>query len=147
MILNTCSSAISLARELENKAADFYENLSQRYARGADIFLSFAKENRKSITRTEMVYHGVISDALEGCFAFNLNPDDYKFENGLSDKSNYADVIEQAIEIEGKVTKFYSDAAEQSDTLLADIPAAFTLIVKKRASRIETLRVLCQSPD
>ena len=42
MKLQTASSVISLAKELENKTAKFYEDLAERYAEGKDSFLAFA---------------------------------------------------------------------------------------------------------
>jgi len=38
--------------------------------------------------------------------------------------------------IEEKIIKFYLDAAEQSKSLLADVPRVFTMIAKKRSSRM-----------
>ena len=77
MEINTASAAISLAKKLEEDSAKFYEDLSQRYPKGKDAFLSFVTENRKNVVQIERAYYGVITDALEGCFAFNMNPDEY----------------------------------------------------------------------
>ncbi len=142
MRLNTCSGAISLAKELENESAKFYESLSQKYVQDADLFLSFANENKKIITQVERVYYEVITDALEGCFAFDLDPDEYKFTTELPGKASYFDAVKKAIDIEEKVTKFYSDAATQSEALMADIPRAFKLVVKKKDGRKPKLESL-----
>jgi len=133
--LNTCSSAISLAKELENGSAKFYESLSQRYVQDANLFLSFANENKKNITQVERAYYGVITDAIEGCFAFDLDPNEYKFTTELPDRVSYFDAVKKGIEIEEKVIKFYSDAATQSEGLMADVTRAFKLVVKKRDGR------------
>ena len=45
MILQTASEVISFTKELENKSAAFYQDLSQRYTEDEDVFLSFVKEN------------------------------------------------------------------------------------------------------
>ena len=87
-IINTCSEAISLARELERGSAEFYKNLAERNADNRDLFLSFAEENEKYVKQIERTYYGVISDALEGGFAFSLNPEDYALETGLAEKCN-----------------------------------------------------------
>ena len=73
MEINTSSATISFARKLEEDSTKFYEDLSQRYPKNEDVFLTFAKENRKYIVQIERAYYGVITDALEGCFAFNIN--------------------------------------------------------------------------
>ena len=78
--INTCSEAISLARELEKGSAEFYKSLAERTTDNRALFLSFAEENEKYVKQIERAYYGVISDALEGCFAFSLNPEDYSLE-------------------------------------------------------------------
>ena len=142
MNLHTASETISFAKKLERESARLYEELSQRYAREQEVFLSLAKENGRNVTQIERAYYGVISDALEGCFAFDINPDDYTFEAALAEKATYTDALDKAIEMEGKIIKFYSEAAEQSRSLMADVPRAFAMIVKKRKSRGDTLRSL-----
>jgi len=142
MILHTCSEVISFARQLENESASFYENLSRKYAKDEDLLLSFAKENKKNIVQIERSYYGVISDAIEGCFAFDTNPDQYTFETELAESASYADALSRAVEMEEKIMKFYADAAEQSKSLMADVPRSFTLVAKKRRDRISKLRSL-----
>jgi predicted GNAT superfamily acetyltransferase len=142
MMLHTCSEVISFARQLENESASFYENLSQKYAKDEDVFLSFAKENKKNIVQIERSYYGVISDAIEGCFAFDTNPVEYIFETELAENAGYSNALNRAVEIEEKIIKFYSDAAEQSKSLMADVPRSFILVAKKRSNRISKLRSL-----
>ena len=142
MELNTASAAISFARKLEEDSAKFYEDLSRRYAKDKDVWLSFAKENEKNIVQIERAYYGVITDAIEGCFAFNLNPDDFAFKTGLAEGASYSEALEKAMEIEEKVINFYSTAAEQSKSYMADVPRAFTMVAKKRDNRRAKLRSL-----
>ncbi|MDH5695279.1 MAG: hypothetical protein OEZ00_01530 [Dehalococcoidia bacterium] len=142
MRLHTASEVISFAKELENESASFYQNLSPRYAKDKDVFLSFAKENERNVVQIERTYYGVITDAIEGCFAFDMNPDKYAFNTGLAEKATYSDALEKAIEMEEIIVKFYSDAAEQAKSLLADVPRAFTMIVSKRNNRGPKLRSL-----
>ena len=70
MRLHTTSEIISLARKLENESAEFYEELPRKYTKDEDVFHSFAKENRRNVVQIERTYYGVISDAIEGGFAF-----------------------------------------------------------------------------
>ncbi len=139
MILHTASEGITFARKLENDSAEFYENLAQRNAEDAETFLSFAGENKKNIVQVERAYYGVITDAIEGCFAFNIDPDDYTLKTAVPDGTGYTDVLSQALEIEKTIIKFYTDAAEQSRSLMADVPRAFTIIARKRGNRLEKL--------
>ena len=142
MKLNTAAEVISFAKKLEEDSAKFYEDLSQRYAKDEDVWLSFAKENKKNIVQVERAYYGVISDAIEGCFAFNVNPDDYAFKTELAEGASYAEALEKAMEIEEKVINFYSAAAEQSKSYMADVPRAFIMVAKKRDNRRAKLRSL-----
>ena len=112
MELNTASAAIGFAKKLEEDSAKFYEDLSRRYAKDEDVFLSFAKENRKNVVQIERAYYEVISDAIEGCFAFGINPDEHTPKTTIAENASYSEALDKAIEIEGKIIKFYSDAAE-----------------------------------
>ena len=142
MILHTASEGITLANKLENDSAGFYEEMSQRFAQNAETFLSFAKDNKKNVAQIQRVYYGVITDALEGSYAFNLDRDGYIIEVSIREKQTYVEVLSQAIKVEEKIIKFYSDAAEQSQSLMADIPRAFVLIAKKRNGRLSSLKSL-----
>lgn len=142
MALNTASEVISFTRKLEEDSAKFYEDLAQPDTKDGETLLSLAKENRKNIIQIERAYYGVITDALEGCFAFNINLDEYAFQTELSEKASYAEALASAIAMEEKIRKFYSDAAEQSKSLMADVPRAFAMIAKKRDNRISTLKSL-----
>jgi rubrerythrin len=142
MNLHTASEVISFAKKLENESARFYQDLSLKYAKDKDVFLSFVKEDGKNLIQIERAYYGVISDAIEGCFAFDISPDRCEFKTELPAKASYSDALEKAIEIEGKITRFYSDAAEQSNSLLADVPRTFKMVVKKRGQRELKLRSL-----
>ena len=141
MTLCTASETISFIRdELEEKAAKFYEDLARKNPEKEDLFLSFAKENRKYIKQIQMAYQFVISDAIEGCFAFNLESDNYIFETDLPDNARLADVANKALAIEEKIIACYEDGAEQSMSLLADIPRNFMIVVRKRIKRIPKLK-------
>ena len=144
MKLQTTAEVISFVERLENESAAFYESLSARYARDEDVLRSFARENRKYVTQFRRAYYSVISDAIEGCFAFAINPDEYSFDAGLSDEASYAEALGKALEMEEKMIRFYSDAAEQSRPLMADVPQAFALIARKRQGRRQQLRSLLE---
>ncbi len=142
MIIHTASEGITLSKTLENDSAGFYEKLAKQYEKDAEVLLAIVSENRKNITQVERAYYGVITDAIEGCFAFNIDTDDYALPLDMADGAVYTDVLKQAIDIENLMIRFYEEAAEQSRALLADVPRAFTLIARKRKSRIEKLESL-----
>ena len=143
-VINTCSQAISLAKELEEQSAKFYENFSKRSAEAGDLFLSFAKENGKFVTQVQRAYYGVITDAFEGCFAFDMNPEVYVLDTELTDETGHDRALAKALTIEEKIIDFYTTAAEQSKSLMADVPRAFTLVAKKRNKRLATLKSLIE---
>jgi hypothetical protein len=142
MILHTASEGITFSKKLENDSAGFYENLARLDAGNAETYLAFAKENKKYIAQVERAYYGVITDAIEGCFAFNIDPDGYALETDIKDGAVVADAVKQAVAIEKTIIQFYTDAAEQSRSLMADVPRAFTLIARKRGDRLEKLNEL-----
>jgi hypothetical protein len=140
MILHTASEGITLANKLENDSAGFYEELSRRFTQDAETFLSFAKENKKNIAQIQRVYFGVITDALEGSYAFSINSDDFAIDTTVSGSTNSKDLLKKALLIEETIIKFYSVAEEQSNSLMADLPRAFMLIAKKRGNRLSSLK-------
>lgn len=142
MRLNTASQVISLARKLEEDGACFYETLGQRYRANQEGLLYLAKENKKNIEQVERAYYGGITDAIEGCFAFDVDPDEYTTETQLAESATYSDGLRLAIKMEERTLRFYSVAAEQSKSLLADVPRLFSMLAKKRGDRVQRLMVL-----
>ena len=142
MIINTCSEAMSLAKELENKSSKFYQHLSDRFLQHQELFLTFVKENENYITQIDRAYYGVITDAFEGCFAFNMDPETYAFKTELTEKAGPSEALTRSIEIEETMIKFYTEAAEQSKSLMADVPRAFKMVAKKRGNRLSILKTL-----
>lgn len=142
MRLNTASQVISLARKLEEDGTHLYEILARRDGVNREMWLSLAKENKKSIAQVEMAYYGVITDAIEGCFAFDMDPDEYTTEARFAEGAAWADALRLAIEVEERTLRFYSVAAEQSKSLLADVPRIFSISAKKRGERLRRLRAV-----
>ena len=142
MQLNTSASVISFAKQLEADSAAFYEKMAERYPKAAELFLAFSKENNKYTTMIERAYYGVITDAIEGCFAFSVETDKYTFEREPGKELGYTDALNQTIDMEQKLISFYTDAAEQSKVLMADVPRTFLIVAKKRKHREDKLRTL-----
>jgi len=144
MGISTCSEAISLSRELENESAKFYQELSKKYEQGKDLFLTFSKENAKYVTQIERAYYGVITDMIEGCFAFNLNPEDFQIKGTLPKDDSYSNAVKEALAMEEKIINFYKVAAEQAKHLMADVPRSFIMVAKKRTERLTKLKSLLE---
>jgi rubrerythrin len=142
MRLNTSASVISFAKQLEADSAGFYEKMAERYPEGEELFLTFVKENNKYTTMIQRAYYGVITDAIEGCFAFSVETDKYTFEREPAKEPGFADALNQAIAMEQKLISFYTDAAEQSKAFMADVPRTFLIVAKKRKGREDKLRTL-----
>ncbi|MCE5254899.1 MAG: hypothetical protein LLG45_11955 [Actinomycetia bacterium] len=142
MALNTCSEGISFGRELEEASAAFYEELAKLFPDHAETFLGYAAVNKKNVSNVQRTYFGVITDGLEGCYAFNLEPGDYVIDVALPAGISLADALAKALALEETIVRFYNDAAEQGKGLMADVPRAFSLIARKRGERIDELKAL-----
>ena len=142
MKLHTASETVSFVKELEEKSAKFYEDLARRYPNSENVFLAYAKENKKYLTQIQRAYYSVITDAIEGGYAFNLDADDHTFDTDLPEQASYSDALDKAVEIEEKIVRCYTVAAEQSMSLMADVPRNFKIVARKRRDRISKLKSL-----
>ncbi len=142
MKLHTASEVISLARRLELESASFYEGLLC-FGQSDGTLRGFATENRRNIGQIERAYYGVISDALEGGFAFDIEEGDYAVK--LCESATLRDGLNTMAEFEGRIAEFYSTAAQQSQSLLADVPRVFTQIAQKRTGRVAKLEAMLGS--
>lgn len=144
MNLRTASETLSFIRELEEKAAVFYEELARRFPENKEDFLAFAQENRKFNKQIQMAYQSVITDAIEGCYAFDLETDDYALETELPENTGLTHAAAKALDVEKTIVLCYTVAADQSASLLADVPRNFRLVIKKRNKRLEKLTSMTQ---
>jgi rubrerythrin len=142
MTLHTASEVISLARKLELEAATFYEGLL-RFGEAEEVLRGFTAENRRNVAQVERAYYGVISDALEGGFAFDIEEGDYAIK--LPESATLRDGLKAMAEVEGRIAQFYATAAQQSQSLLADVPRVFKAIAQKKKARIEKLESMLSS--
>lgn len=116
--------------------------MAERYPKAAELFLTFSKENNKYTMMIQRAYYGVITDAIEACFAFSVETDKYTFERTPAKELGHTNALNQAIDIEQKLISFYTDAAEQSKAFMADVPRTFLIVAKKRKDREDKLRAL-----
>ena len=82
---------------------------------------------------------------LGAILAFDIETDEYAFDTVLEEPPKYSDALDKAVEIEGKITKFYNDVTRQSGTLMADVPRAFAAVAKKREGRRPTLELMAKA--
>jgi hypothetical protein len=142
MKLRTASETISFVKSLEEQSAKFYEDISQRYAKDEDLWLALAKENRRFASQIQRAYYSVITDAIEGCFAFDLESEKHTIETEIPENASYSDAVDKALSMEEKIIGFYHTAADQSMALMADVPRNFKMVAKKRINRIDKLKAL-----
>ncbi|MBI2958111.1 MAG: hypothetical protein HYY32_04630 [Chloroflexi bacterium] len=140
MTINTSSETLSLARELDESAASAYEAMVAKFGAQCSVLAGFAAENRKLRDQIERAYYGVITDAIEGCFCFNLEPDAYRVGADVSRMSTENDAIRAALQIEEAAAKFYKDAGQQGSLTMADFGRALALVARKREDRARKLR-------
>ncbi len=132
----TASAVISFIQKLEDSSSAFYEELAERWAESKEIFVTFAKESGKNKTLVTRTYQETISDALEAAFSFEgLDLRDHAISTALAENASYSEALGMAIKLEEKACKFYLDAAERSQSLLATIPMAFKRVAKTRGKR------------
>ena len=141
MKLCTTSETISFAKDLEERSGAFYEDLASRFDEAKDL-VGFKEANRKFAIQIQRAYQSVITDAIEGCYAFQLESDDFIINTDLPDNTDLAEAIQQALGVEEKIIDFYTTAAEQSMSLMADIPRNFKIIARKRSNRLDQLKAI-----
>jgi len=139
MKLCTTSETISFAKELEEQSGKFYLKMAQRFEQARDLE-PFQEENRKYSIQIQRAYQSVITDAIEGCFAFALESEDYLLDTELPEELGFSAALKKAIAMEEKITAFYNTAADQSMSLMADIPRNFKIISRKRQKRLDQLK-------
>ncbi|MGD9675750.1 MAG: hypothetical protein AB7V19_03595 [Candidatus Bipolaricaulia bacterium] len=137
MLIHTASEGISFAKALEEEAATFYETAAERLPGLRDR--GYAEENRRFAHTIQRVYQEVITDAIEGGYCFELETDEYTLPLWDRAAGSANDALRHAISIEKVMIAFYSKARDQAEGLMADIPRAFGVIVRKRRGRLEDL--------
>jgi hypothetical protein len=139
----TASTVIDFAGKLEEDSSRFYEELAAKFVENKEQFLSFAEESKKNKTLIVRTYQETITDALEACFCFKgMNLDEYSVHTSPLKDAKYVDALTAALKLEKEATKFYSDAARLSGSLLATMTRAFKKVAEKREVRQQALESL-----
>ncbi|MFX1318649.1 MAG: hypothetical protein ACFE9D_11300 [Promethearchaeota archaeon] len=137
----TCSAIISFAEKLEDASSKFYEKMTETYTEGRETFQAFVEESRKNKVLIIRTYQETISDALEACF-IQIDLSQYQYETSLGINTTYSSALQNAIELETKISEFYSIAAKETQHLLATIPRILKRMAEKRNQRILELKSL-----
>jgi hypothetical protein len=98
------------------------------------MFLSFAKANKKNESRVRSAYYNVVTDALETNFSFRGLPSDFTIPE-LPEDIPVVNILTISMDMEQHIQDFYLKAAEQSESLLADVPVAMRRVAKSRDQR------------
>ncbi len=130
MKIQTASQAITFSKELEEKGADFYKKAGEKFEQARDLFETFAKENNKFFQQINRAYVSVITDAIEGCYAVDIETKDYEVDTEIPD--SFEETVKKALEMEKKIIEYYELAAKQSGSLMADVPRTFKIVARKR---------------
>jgi rubrerythrin len=139
----TASAIISFCGEWEDEAAQFYEQLAQRFTDHGATFSAMAKECARHKTLVLRTYQETVSDILETGYAFtDLKPEDYLVDLTLSESATLSQGLACAILLEERAISFYQEVTRRSQSLLATIPRAFSKVAIKRSERLAQLQTL-----
>jgi rubrerythrin len=139
----TASAIITFSEKLEDETTNFYRSLIEKFGKNEEIYQGFIKDNKRNKTLLIRTYRETISDALEACFSFEgLKITDYRIDSKLGNNISYSDSLKKAIDLEEVASKFYSDVAEKSSSLLATIPRVVKKIADRRKKRIQSIKSL-----
>ena len=143
MKLNTMAAVMNFISEIESTSSALYLTCAERYPQLKGKFLSLATENQKFEKMVEQKYFGVITDAIEASFCFELlDTGDYNVEVVLPENATPLEVLRMTLEIEQTIINFFLKAAEVSTGLMADIPRVFRKIAEARRERCLALEAL-----
>jgi hypothetical protein len=143
MELMTASGIINFVEAIETDSAAFYESAALRYSSCANIFLLFAKENRKNVQSVKRAYYSVISDALEACFSFGtISTLPYELNTELDQKMTLQEVLEKGVKIETAIQGFYKIAGEYVESHIEDIARIFKRLARTHDVRKSKLQEL-----
>ena len=149
MQLCTTSETLSFIKDHERSLIDMYNRISERFPQynANGLLAASAKEIKGYIQELDRSYYSVITDALEGCFGFDLTAEKYSIDADTPDGLSGESCLQKAIAVETIMLALYEEAATQSGPLLADVPRSMRIIQRKRTKRLEGIKALIQAPQ
>ena len=139
-MLQTTSQLLSKHQAIEEKMADLFNSLAEKYPAQVQVFEKLAKDSLRHRDMALRAYREGVTDAFEVGFLANpLNPDDYVLREPEGGISEDAGTMISNMEV---VIRFCVDAANNSSTLLPDVPETFMRLVKRKKRSIEKMKEL-----
>ena len=134
--ITSFGSLLRFATELERRSAAFYEAHAGG-AEGGGLTEKLARENRtRAATLTRVRQENVTEMILEPIQDLEAEPVEVLTQGG-------PDWLSAAIALEERVGRFYGEAAQKADRVLAEVRRIFERMAKANARRkteLETLR-------
>ena len=139
-MLQTTSQLLSKHQAIEEKIADLFNTLAEKHPTHAQVFEKLAKDSLRHRDMALRAYREGVTDAFEVGFLANpLDSDGYVLMEPMGELSEDAGTMISNMEI---VIQFCTDAANNSSTLLPDVPETFMRLVKRKKRSIEKLKEL-----
>ena len=139
-MLKTTSQLLSHHQVIEQRQAELYSALSEKYPEHGDDFKKLSRDSLKHMEMAQRAYREGVTDAFEvGFLADPIDTDNYKL---VEPQGGLADAVKTMIMNEETVIRFCVDAATSSSKLLPDVPETFMRLVKRKKKNIELLRGL-----
>ena len=104
------------------------------------MWLRFARENQRAASSVHSEYVTAITDAVEGCFSFRIDEDQYCLEPYMKGRDCIGGAIQDAIQIELVLQRLYEEASAQSQAFMPGLARCLTKIGAKRRCRINVLQ-------
>ena len=137
-MLQTTSQLLSKHQAIEEKMADLFNSLAEKYPQHAQVFEKLAKDSLRHRDMAQRAYREGVTDAFEVGFLANpLDPEDYLLDEPEGNLSEDAGIMISNMET---VIRFCIDAASNSSKLLPDVPETFERLVKRKKRGIEQLK-------
>jgi len=140
--MSTGSQVVRFSQDMEEESAEFYERLAKQESEAGNMFKSFSIQNRKLALIVQRAYVSSISDAVEGCFTFRMEEEEYQIHELLSGPITSDEALDRSLRLEQTASKFYEEAQKQSQSLLPDVSRAFAAAARERQKRLAALATL-----
>jgi len=144
--MRTCSQVVFFSQQMEEALASAYAQLAALDQANQATYVALAGESRAIGKRVRAAYVSSISDAIEGCFSFHLEEQDYQTETTTAAPAGRQEALERASRLERTIARFYMDACAQSRTLMPDVSRAFAAAAKRRQNRLDALQSVRPEP-
>jgi len=138
MELGTFGALIGFAIELEVSSADFYDRAKQAHPGGLaeETFARLAEQASKNKVLLERTRRENVAEMILEPIA-GIRREDYIADLALTSTADSSGVVSRALDLEDKVQRFYSAAAEKVS--LPEVKRIFARLAAKRAENSKTI--------